>query len=175
MSRVSLSLFWFALKIAISGALYATSYRVQALSEQLRAINNQIEIEQTNIHVLKAEWVYLANPVRIEKAAKKYLAMYPTAVKQIARLERLSEILPTRSEAMAGVTVESTPIASIKTNLTAQPPAAHYRHPAKEVSDTNHINTHMIIQHTANAAPLPGADEPLPSDIETSPPEDTAP
>ncbi len=175
MSRVSLTLFWFALTIAISGALYATSYRVQELSEQLVSINDRIETELTNIHVLKAEWVYLANPARIERAARKHLAMHPTAVKQIARLDRLPEILPTRKEAMAGVTVESTPIASVKTSLAAPPPTAALPQHAEALAGSAHINTHMIIQRTANAAPLPRGDDEMPSTLDPSPHAGTSP
>ncbi len=177
MSRVSLILFWFALTIAVSGALYATSYRVQELSKELRTLNAQIESEQTNIHVLKAEWVYLANPARIEKAARKHLAMHPTATKQIARLENLSDILPTRTEAMAGVTVESTPIASVKTTLAAPAPAPTIapRRRVEVSNDTRHVNTHINIQRTAYAAPFPGTDRDLSTALDTESHDGTSP
>lgn len=103
MIRAPSTLFWFALIIMVSVGLYHTSYRVHDLQQQLRALNAQIDVEQSNIHVLKAEVGYLSNPARIEAESKKYLAsLHPTALKQIASLERLPTIAPTRAEAMAG-------------------------------------------------------------------------
>ena len=96
MIRASSILFWFALTIAVSLGLYHTSYHVQELRAQLKGVNAQIEAEQGNIHVLKAEWVYLANPARIEDAARKHLALQPTALKQIAKLDKLPGVLPAR-------------------------------------------------------------------------------
>jgi cell division protein FtsL len=98
MIRATSLLFWFLLTIAVSAALYNTSYRVQDLRKQLHTIEADIAAEQRNIHVLKAEWVYLANPARIEQEARKHLALQPTAPKQIARLENLSALLPVRIE-----------------------------------------------------------------------------
>jgi cell division protein FtsL len=155
MIRALSILFWFALTIVVSLALYGTSYRVQEMSKQLRTLNAQIEAEQVNIHVLKAEWVYLANPARIEIAARKYLAMHPTALKQIAKLENLPEILPTRKEAMAGVTVEGTPIASIDSSLPVRPTATHAPvHKVAKDNDSGHVNTRIVIQPAPKTIPL---------------------
>jgi cell division protein FtsL len=149
MIRVSSILFWFALTIATSLALYGTSNRVQGLIHQLRSLNAQIEAEQANIHVLKAEWVYLANPARIEAAARKYLAMHPTALNQVAKLKNLPEVMPTQAEAMEGVTVKGMPVASVGTTLPVQ--AAPARKTAS-VYDSDHINTRIVIQHTAGSS-----------------------
>ena len=73
MTRASMTLFWFSLTIFVSLGLYHTSYRVEDLGRQLRSLNADIEAEQRNIHVLKAEWVFLSNPARIESAARKHL------------------------------------------------------------------------------------------------------
>ncbi|MDD5587124.1 MAG: hypothetical protein PHY92_09275 [Alphaproteobacteria bacterium] len=155
MIRVSSILFWFALTITTSLALYGTSNRVQTLSQNLRTLNAQIEAEQANIHVLKAEWVYLSNPARIEAAARKYLAMHPTALHQVAKLKNLPEVLPTQAEAMAGVTVKSMPVASVGTTLAVRPSAPARRKTASAY-DADHINTRIVIQHntpsTSNAA-----------------------
>lgn len=93
MTRATSVLFWFALTIIVSVALYDTSYRVQNLRHKLTSLNADIENERRNIHVLKAEWVYLANPARIEAAARKYLSLEPTAPKQIVSLQDLPERL----------------------------------------------------------------------------------
>ncbi len=103
MTRVSSALFWFGMSLVASLGLYGTSNRVQELGKQLRALNVKIEAEQANIHVLKAEWVYLSNPARIEAAARKYLAMHPASVEQIAKIDDLPSILPTPEEAQTGL------------------------------------------------------------------------
>ena len=161
MIRASSILFWFALTIVTSLALYGTSNRVQDLGKQLRTINTQIEAEQANIHVLKAEWVYLASPARIEMAARKYLAMNPTALKQIAKVENIPELLPTQKEAMAGGTVEGKPLANIGATLAMRSPAPSAPAPKTAAvaapEDTTHIKTHIAIQPSASAEPASGA------------------
>jgi hypothetical protein len=135
----------------------------------LRDVNASIDAEKQSIHVLKAEWIYLANPARIEAASKKHLAaLRPTTAQQVATLDTLPEVLPTRGEAMASVAVNATPMANIKTSLAALPPelpavraAAPSRKPvlkpvAVASAGTGHLRDHMVIQRTASAAPLPG-------------------
>jgi cell division protein FtsL len=161
MIRTSSVLFWFSLIIIASLALYRTSDRVHELNTQLRQVNADIESEQQSIHVLKAEWVYLANPARVEAAAHKHLALRPTSPQQVTALNTLSEVLPTRSEAMASVAISGTPIANIRSNMEPMPTrpttvavAAKHAAPIAVASvDTGHINDRMIMQRTASAAP----------------------
>lgn len=153
MTRVSSILFWSGLTLVVSLALYGTSNRVQDMNKQLRKLNAQIEAEQANIHVLKAEWVYLANPERIEAAARKYLAMHPTAIKQIAKLDNLPEILPTAKEAKINETANGK-IAGIANNgRIPQPEPESKRVAAAEPLPISaaqggqaYVNTHMHLQ-----------------------------
>lgn len=179
MIRTSSILFWFSLVIIASLGLYRTSNRVQELDQQLRATNAAIDAEKQSLHVLKAEWVYLSNPARIEAAARRHLALRPTAPAQVATLDTLSEVVPTRAEAMATMAVNATPMANVKTTLAArvapQPLAvAHAVRAAKAkptvlaakqpeteqktaANESGYVRDHMImVQHTASAAPLPG-------------------
>jgi cell division protein FtsL len=173
MIRTSQILFWFGLTIAASLALYHTSDRVQELDQQLRGITTAIEAEQQSIHVLKAEWVYLANPARIEATAKKHLALRPTSPQQITRMEDLAEIAPTRHEAMASVAVNATPMANIHTSLALPPhviPEPKHKATIAVASvDTGHINEHMIMQRTASAQPLPDSIGSLITELGTHP------
>ncbi len=153
MTKTSSILFWVSLTIFASAVLYHTSYRVQDLSRQLRSLNAEIETERTNIHVLKAEWVYLANPAKIEQAARRHLALQPTAIKQLTKLEDLSDVLPTRTEAMANVTVESTPIATVASTTKAASVPLAPRRKLAIVKDHSHINVSMVMQHSAKPVP----------------------
>lgn len=157
MIRLPSLLFWTVMAIGASLALYHTSYRVHDLSQQLHTLNASIEAEQRNIHVLKAEWVYLTNPAKIEQAARKYLPLQPTAIQQIARLDMLPDLVPTRAEAMADMTVTHTPMATLRgatpasTNLRAAPARGRATD-----DDRAHLNTRMIMQPsgpTASAEP----------------------
>jgi len=157
MIRASQILFWFGLSIAASLALYHTSDRTHALEMQLRHINASIESEEQGIHVLKAEWVYLANPARVESTAKKHLALRVTAPAQVIALDDLDDTLPTREQAMASVDVSSTPIANVKTSLTmpASTPRVSTRKIAVVAANSGHINDRIVIQHSAQTASVP--------------------
>jgi cell division protein FtsL len=149
MIRASSVLFWFGLVIVTSLALYRTSDQVHALNLQLRDINTSIDSERQGIHVLKAEWVYLANPARVETAAKKHLALRPTTASQVVSLKSLAEALPTRTEAMGSVSVNATPLATVKTSL-ALPPVPIAK--PKIVAVNDHINDHVTLRHTASSS-----------------------
>jgi len=167
MNRTPTILFWFSLIIITSIGLYRTSNRVQELNQQLHNINAAIDAEKQSLHVLKAEWVYLANPARIETASRRHLALRPSTPKQVATMDTLSEVLPTRTEAMQSVAVNATPMANVKTTLASLPPSTptitvdhankHLTKPVTVASvDSGHLRDHMVIQRTASAEPLPG-------------------
>ena len=162
----SFSMFvWFGLIIGASLALYHTSDRVHELNTQLNDINAAIDAERQSIHVLKADWVYLSNPDRVSKIAKRHLDVRPSNPRQIAALSEVTQILPTRNEAMTHVAVSSTPIANVRSTLAAMAshPSAVVK--AKHVTqvasaaDAPRQNDHMIMQRapmqvTASAAPV---------------------
>ncbi|HAX91335.1 MAG TPA: hypothetical protein DCY07_03895 [Rhodospirillaceae bacterium] len=154
MTRATTIFFWFSLILFVSLGLYHTSYRVENLGRQLRSLNTQITSEQRTLHVLKAEWVFLANPTRLEAAAKKHLALQPTSPSQISKMTKLAYILPTRDEAMGTTTVAAAPIA----NLHLRPAA---RSPKATGQEKDRLNTRMIIGKTASAEGLT-QDQPLP-------------
>lgn len=142
MTRASTTFVWFSLTLFVSLGLYHTSYRVEELDRQLRAINSEIEAEQRNIHVLKAEWVYLANPSRIESAARKHLDLKPTAPTQVTSVQKISRLIPTQEEA---VRIAKTESAASRTVANAAPrPAAHKPRIAAE--EDGRLNTRLVIQ-----------------------------
>ena len=147
MIRASQILFWFSLSIAASLMLYHTSDRTRELEHQLRTINAAIEAEEDGLHVLKAEWVYLANPARVEAETKKHLALRATVPKQVIGLNGLDDELPTRMEAMESITVSNTPIASVSVKASLKPSEPP---PTRKVAslDRSHINNRMMIGHT---------------------------
>jgi cell division protein FtsL len=142
MTRTGSIVFWFCMTIVASAALYHTSYQVQTLNRQLRDLNVQIEAEQKNLHVMQAEWMFLAGPSRVEKAAQKHLAMKPASPKQVISLAQLSDRLPTREELLAGFKLDGVPVANISTNL---PAVARAKKSVAAADAGSHINTRMVM------------------------------
>jgi cell division protein FtsL len=66
-------IFFIALIILSVFGLFQVKYRVQNLKKDLVEINRQIAQNKQEVHVLKAEWVYLNDPARIKKLSDKYL------------------------------------------------------------------------------------------------------
>lgn len=112
---------WFGLVLIASVGLYRTSDRVRHLDFELRQINASIESEHQRLHVLKTEWTYLSNPARLEAAAKKHLALRPTALQQITSLDRAASVLSASTrEAAATMAKASAPPKAVR--------AANLRH-----------------------------------------------
>lgn len=53
--------------------LYGIAYEVEQMERELAALEREIRQERNNIHVLEAEWTYLARPERIEKLSGQFL------------------------------------------------------------------------------------------------------
>lgn len=63
--------------------LFQVKHKVQNLKRDLAEINHQLATNQQEIHVLKAEWAYLDEPMRIKKLSDKYLNLQYTSVAQM--------------------------------------------------------------------------------------------
>jgi hypothetical protein len=166
-------LFWFGMAIAASLMLYHTSDRTNALDLQLRGLNHQIEAEQQSLHVLKAEWVYLANPARVEAATRRHLALQPTETRRVMAMNDIGKALPLRDgdEPVYAQTAPSK-ASQITDTASADPtsPADAVNLEPKAVKavfaslhtvahnkndhiiaalNAGHVNDHMIIQHAS--------------------------
>ncbi|WP_189045949.1 cell division protein FtsL [Aliidongia dinghuensis] len=69
--------------------LFKVKYEVQSLEEDLAKINRQTAVDQDAIHVLKAEWSYLTQPVRIGEMAQRHLALQPVTSAQMGSFDQL--------------------------------------------------------------------------------------
>ena len=149
-------LFWLGMVIVASLMLYHTSDRVNELGRQLRAINAQIDSEQQSLHVLKAEWVYLANPARVEAEVEGHLNLRPTDPKRVASLQSMSDLLPLQNGDTAIAKTQNTmPVQTAETAPAAHDvsdaPATQLPHTRREriiaALNAGHINDHMLMQH----------------------------
>ncbi|MDD2325057.1 MAG: hypothetical protein PHW63_03470 [Alphaproteobacteria bacterium] len=163
MTRASTTLLWLSLTIIVSLGLYHTSYRVEELGQQLRALNGDIEAEQRNLHVLKAEWVYLSNPARIEAAARQHLALQPTAPHQVTRYARLADIMPAKGESVSHYAAAAAARKVMTAANTRPRPIA--AKPKAAADESDRLNTRLVIRHNAHAGALPdGTSLPLGDD-----------
>ena len=148
---------WLALTMMTSLMLYHTSDRVNALSRDLRVIDAQIDSERASMHVLKAEWVYLSNPARIEAAVKRHMTgLQPTAPARVASLQDIGSLLPLQRDGIELVRV-ATPVEPVRVAESAalrdsRPSPSmqlpHTKHERILASlNAGHINDHMILQH----------------------------
>ncbi len=83
------SFFALVLCIFLGGGLYKVKHGVSDLEKDLRLVCAQIEHAKESIHLLRAEWVYLNNPHRLEELNKKYLKLKPVETIQMASLRAI--------------------------------------------------------------------------------------
>lgn len=79
-----LTLVWIALIAGASSLLYAISYEVEGLEDELAALNRQIVDEQETIRVLHAEWAQLNQPERLRLLADAFTDLQPMRPDQLA-------------------------------------------------------------------------------------------
>ena len=82
-----------AVAALIGAAVYAYSIKYSTLyqAEQLSKLKRDLAAETDSIAMLKAEWAHLANPVRIEMLAEKYLGGQTMQLSQIVSASALPE------------------------------------------------------------------------------------
>ena len=85
--------FLWALLATIAGAgLFLLKYQVQAEERHLREVRKDIVGTEQSIHVLKAEWSYLNDPLRLREQAERHLAMHPMRANQMVSIESVPMI-----------------------------------------------------------------------------------
>ena len=85
--------FLWALLATIAGAgLFLLKYQVQAEERHLREVRKDIVGTEQSIHVLKAEWSYLNDPLRLREQAERHLAMHPMRANQMVTIESVPMI-----------------------------------------------------------------------------------
>jgi cell division protein FtsL len=112
--------------------LFKVKYEVQSLEDELGKINRQTATDQDAIHVLKAEWSYLTQPVRIGAMAGRHLALSPVTSAQMGSFDQLPLKSDRPLEAESGdvkiqavlkaMQVASKPIQAHPTNVAALKP-----------------------------------------------------
>jgi len=89
---------WLAVVFCVGFVMFKVKYEVQDLEEQVARVNREIVADRDTIHVLKAEWSFLAKPDRIADLARRHLDLAPISTAQLASLDRI-ETIPMRPPA----------------------------------------------------------------------------
>lgn len=160
-------LFWLGTIIVASVMLYRTSDHVNALDMQLRTMNAQIEEEQERLHVLKAEWVYLSNPTRIEAETVRHLTLRPTELRRVASSLSAPALQPARIDSSYGIaSAESAAQPQIKSAIASYDKAkvARPRNPQDRIVaalNSGRVNDRMTIRHASaeNSAIIASTDK----------------
>ncbi len=88
------TLIWLLMAVAAGAGLFLMKYEMRALETELAAFNRDIMRNQEALHVLRAEWSYLNQPVRLERLGRRLLRLEPV---RPAQTGRISDI-PMRTE-----------------------------------------------------------------------------
>ena len=83
------TVFWGVLAIFAGIGLFIVKYEVRDLESRLAEVNRELVREQETIHVLRAEWSYLARPDRVKPLARKLLGLQPLRAGQTITINQL--------------------------------------------------------------------------------------
>lgn len=81
------NLVWLTLVAVTAFALFAASYRVKGLEDELAAVERERAVAERSIHVLRAEWSFLTRPDRLAELAGRHLAIRPIAPAQVVAFD----------------------------------------------------------------------------------------
>ncbi len=144
------TILWAMLAAVAGTGLFLLKYEVQAQEEHLRDLRKDIVETEESIHVLRAEWSYLNDPLRLREEAERHLGLHPLKPAQILASV---DVLP-----MAGPQpAEQPPIAAGQPDAVPAPvavplsPPHRVEHPPVEARQT-----------TKPLAKSPPATKPLP-------------
>jgi cell division protein FtsL len=90
------------LAVALAAVLLTVTHRVRGLEEELGSLRTSITTEQQKIHVLQAEFSFLAEPERLRRLAGTHLGLVPVEPGQLASFATLDEVLGQGSKAAIG-------------------------------------------------------------------------
>jgi hypothetical protein len=83
------TLLWALLATVAGTGLFLLKYQVQAEERHLRELRKDIAGTEQSIHVLKAEWSYLNDPLRLREQAERHLAMHPMRANQMVSVDSI--------------------------------------------------------------------------------------
>src|SRR5205085_5193658 len=80
---------WLVLVAFIGFGMFKVKYEVMELEDELARTNRAIVADQDAMHVLKAEWAFLAQPSRLAELSRRHLDLVPLAAAQLGQVSAL--------------------------------------------------------------------------------------
>ena len=73
--KTAISALWIMFTLVIGSYYFVLTNDVQNLERELASINEEIENDIRDIHILEADWSELNNPERLRRLAGKYISL----------------------------------------------------------------------------------------------------
>jgi len=124
MMRAATILWAFLATVAATG-LFLLKYQVQAEERHLRELRKDIASTEQSIHVLKAEWSFLNDPLRLREQAERHLAMRPMRANQMVSIDSIPMVGGPLYEPPGLLPMKVTPKATPKQQHAPPAPAPH--------------------------------------------------
>lgn len=120
------TILWTLLAVSVGVVLFVVKYEVKDLEHRLAGLNSEIHRNQETIHILRAEWSYLNDPVRLRTLSEKHLGMKPVTPTQVATLDTLPK------DGIPATGVVYAAVSPSRMSLPVQAPAAQAPKPAPQ-------------------------------------------
>lgn len=86
------TMIWTLVVFVAAYGLYQVKYQVRDVKKEFAQIDAQLQAENKALHVLKAEWVYLNRPARLQELSRKHLDLVPLAAEQMVDSNALADL-----------------------------------------------------------------------------------
>jgi hypothetical protein len=93
--------------ICAAAITYDMKYESQELSKDLRRIQGEVEVEENMIHLLRADWAFLTEPVRINFLVTQYQKQLGLQLIQPWQIVKVSDIPDRLSETVQNIIVKT--------------------------------------------------------------------
>ena len=81
---------WLVLVAFVGFGMFKVKYEVMDLEDELAHANRAITADQDAIHVLKAEWAFLAQPSRLAELSRRFLDLAPLGTSQLGQISAIA-------------------------------------------------------------------------------------
>jgi cell division protein FtsL len=81
---------WLVLVAFVGFGMFKVKYEVMDLEDELARANRAIVADQDAIHVLKAEWAFLAQPSRLAELSRRHLDLVPLGTSQLGQIDAIA-------------------------------------------------------------------------------------
>lgn len=146
------TILWAALATIAGTGLFMLKYEVQAQEQRLSSLRKDIVDTQESIHVLKAEWSYMNDPVRLREQAERHLGLHPMKPSQIASIDSLPMADPRQPSENRALVQDNAPMPQAP--LAAAQPAPQAQPVQQQPTVQPKTAPRMVTAQLANEKPI---------------------